>query len=237
MLFPQLGPQYYEFFDIIRSKRFGMEDIIGKKFGEWTVLEFSGRDSKSNRLYRCRCSCGAEKIQVRSTLTSGGSLWCKKCRMKDHNRQIDLAGKYIGDSLVIERLPNKNDEAYYLVRCGCGREKTALAYRLKVGKGANCPHCRVKTHGASYTRTFKIWSGMKARCTNPNLKAYKYYGARGIVMCEEWLKYENFLQDMGECPDSLTIDRIDPLGGYNKQNCRWLSLSENSRRASQKTRS
>jgi predicted SprT family Zn-dependent metalloprotease len=237
MLFPQLGPQYYEFFDIIRSKRFGMEDIIGKKFGEWTVLEFSGRDSKSNRLYRCKCLCGVEKVQRIHTLSSGESTQCKKCRMVSHNRQIDLTGKSIQGSLIIRRIDNKNDEAYYLVRCGCGREKTALAYRLKKGESARCAHCRVKTHGATYSRTFNIWRGMIGRCTNPNLKAYKYYGGKGIEVCGEWLKYENFLQDMGECPDSLTIDRIDPLGGYNKQNCRWLSPSENSRRASQKTRS
>jgi predicted SprT family Zn-dependent metalloprotease len=231
MLFPQLGPINTSFFDILSQKGLVMQDIIGRQYGKWTIVEFSGRDGKSNKLYLCRCLCGSEKIQRLDTLSSGESTQCKKCRMIAHNRQVDLAGTYIGDSFVIERISNKNDEAYYLVRCGCGREKTALAYRLKKGESARCAHCRVKTHGATYTRTFKIWRDMIARCTNPNLKAYKYYGAKGITVFEEWLKFENFLRDMGECPDNLTIDRIDASLGYNKQNCRWLSKSENSRRA------
>jgi hypothetical protein len=60
------------------------------------------------------------------------------------------------------------------------------------------------------------------RCTNPKHKHYKYYGGRGIKVCEEWMRFENFLADMGERPEGLTLDRRDPNGDYEKDNCRWV---------------
>ena len=62
---------------------------------------------------------------------------------------------------------------------------------------------------------------MLNRCTNPNVRHYVDYGARGITVCERWLKFENFLEDMGEPPPGLTIDRLDNNKGYFKDNCAW----------------
>jgi hypothetical protein len=67
---------------------------------------------------------------------------------------------------------------------------------------------------------------MKRRCTNPSLDGYKNYGAKGIGYCERWESYENFLEDMGERPEGMTLDRIDPAGDYEPSNCRWLSMTE-----------
>lgn len=78
-------------------------------------------------------------------------------------------------------------------------------------------------HGMYGTPTYKIWTGMKYRCDNPDMK---YYGARGIGYCKRWAKFENFLEDMGEKPNGLTLDRIDPDKGYSKENCRWASYRE-----------
>lgn len=77
---------------------------------------------------------------------------------------------------------------------------------------------RVKYWG---TKTHRIWKTMKSRCLNPNFPAYQYYGARGITVCERWQKYPNFLADMGECPEGLSLDRIDNSKGYEPSNCRW----------------
>ena len=67
---------------------------------------------------------------------------------------------------------------------------------------------------------------MKARCQNPNHEYYEYYGGRGITVCERWMDFANFLQDMGEKPEGLTLDRIDNDGNYELGNCRWATRKE-----------
>jgi hypothetical protein len=68
---------------------------------------------------------------------------------------------------------------------------------------------------------------MIQRCTNPNHTYYKNYGERKITVCKRWMKFENFLKDMGECPKGLFLDRIDNGKGYYKENCRWTTRKIN----------
>lgn len=70
---------------------------------------------------------------------------------------------------------------------------------------------------------------MKERCNSPNNKYYKHYGGRGIKVCKRWLKFENFLEDMGECLEGLSLDRIDNNSNYCKSNCRWATRKEQAR--------
>lgn len=91
------------------------------------------------------------------------------------------------------------------------------------------------THGLSRSRVFKIWAGMKARCYSKRSISYPNYGGRGIVVCERWMKFENFFSDMGHPPHGMQLDRINNDGNYEPSNCRWATVRENSvnRRSSQ----
>lgn len=115
--------------------------------------------------------------------------------------------------------------------CDCGELKTILNFTLRNGTSTQCNKCRLnKNHGQSKTCTYRIWMGIITRCYNENHKTYKYYGAKGIRISDEWLYFQKFVNDMGIRPPGYQIDRIDPTKGYNKENCRWISKKENTSR-------
>jgi hypothetical protein len=81
-------------------------------------------------------------------------------------------------------------------------------------------------HGMANTRTYRIWTGMKQRCNNKNATDYYKYGKLGIKVCDRWLKFDNFIEDMGICPDQYTIDRENSSGDYEPNNCKWATYIE-----------
>ena len=83
------------------------------------------------------------------------------------------------------------------------------------------------------TRTYRIWKNMKTRCYNPNTYGYRWYGAKGITVCDEWLHdYLQFLEDMGEIKDDMSLDRIDNTKGYSPDNCRIIPAIEQTQNSS-----
>lgn len=82
------------------------------------------------------------------------------------------------------------------------------------------------THGRTKTKVFRVWRCIKNRCLNSKSDQWKNYGGRGIEICDRWLKFENFLADMGEPPDGHSIERIDVNGNYEPGNCKWIPAKE-----------
>ena len=70
------------------------------------------------------------------------------------------------------------------------------------------------------------WGSMIQRATNPNHNRSADYAGRGVTVCDDWKVFENFLRDMGERPDGMTLDRIDNSRGYCPENCRWSTPKE-----------
>lgn len=95
-----------------------------------------------------------------------------------------------------------------------------------------CGHSiRNRTHGHSQpkSKTYSIWAAMKTRCSNKKFVQYANYGGRGIKVCDRWLKFENFLDDMGECPIGFSIERLDNDKNYEPENCKWIPLVDQSK--------
>jgi len=120
---------------------------------------------------------------------------------------------------------------YWKFKCKCGKEKIIRVDSVLKGKVKSCG-CynkeRHTKHGKYNSPIYRVWRSMKDRCLNKNHLAYGEYGGRGINICEKWIKFEGFYEDMGDRPTNKSLDRIDNDKGYYKENCKWSTQKEQS---------
>lgn len=148
-------------------------------------------------------------------------------------------GRRIGRLVLVEKATlDRHGNRYWRCVCDCGVEKLIVSSNLHGGDTRSCGCLRrelakgrartLHGHAASRTTTptYRTWKAMRRRCASPMDASYVYYGGRGIAVCERWASFENFLADMGERPVGMTLDRIDPDGNYEPDNCRWATAAE-----------
>jgi len=138
-----------------------------------------------------------------------------------------MIGKKFGFLTVIaDGGQDKRGVHYMLCKCYCGNIRRTNKYSLNSGRSQSCGCLQGASHNRSHTRTWNTWKAMRQRCYRVKDMGYNDYGGRGITVCERWHSFENFLEDMGERPEGMTIDREDVNGNYEKSNCRWATPVE-----------
>ncbi len=151
--------------------------------------------------------------------------------------RLDLTNKRFGRLVAVKATPLRNNgNILWECKCDCGNIKRVRAHVLRCGDTRSCG-CLVKEksplnlvrsilHGMSRTPTWNVWQHMRRRCYDSSDVSYRYYGQRGIKVCERWQDFELFLRDMGEKPIGLSIERIDNDGDYEPSNCKWATAKE-----------
>lgn len=148
-------------------------------------------------------------------------------RRDNNEAKSIIPGQKFGKWTVIQFVPMEEKRKHYLVQCQCGFQRILKGIRLRFGDSTKCRTCGSTKHNMARSSTYAVWECIIQRTTNPKHTKYEYYGGRGITLCPTWLKFENFLFDMGVRPKKLEIDRIDNNKGYSKDNCRWTTRSIN----------
>lgn len=151
---------------------------------------------------------------------------------------LDLTGKSFGRWTVIEKGFRHKNQLYWKCRCECGTIKEVLGVSLREGRSTSCGCLRnelkhkvknVKHGYAHKEKLYACWCAMKQRCFNKKSASYKWYGAKGITVCEEWekdyLSFREWALNNG-WRENLSLDRIESTGNYCPENCRWSDWYE-----------
>ena len=142
----------------------------------------------------------------------------------------DMTPRLVSETYMKYATETSTQKARYgIFECPyCGKEFEAVTYSIerKNTKSCGCLTGGLKTHGLSTSRFYTIWSNMKRRCYNTTLKDYKWYGGKGIIVCEEWLDIRTFINWCEETYiEGTTLDRIDGNKNYQPDNCRWVDMT------------
>lgn len=158
-------------------------------------------------------------------------------------KHVDIPqGTRFGKLTVLRRSESKGHGPMFECVCACGKTAIVRSHGLRSGHHKSCG-CEMTTRIREYTklhtirppeqrRTHGVWKKMISRTTNTKNPSWSRYGGRGIICCDRWLSFDNFIEDMGIAPDGLSIDRIDNDGNYAPGNCRWATAKMQARNKS-----
>lgn len=186
-------------------------DRTGQRFGMLTAVEPTRRVLSSGRVmpaWRLRCDCGAEVIAMTVNLRKGHHSSCgclAKKRAEERRAQV---------------------EALRAERASAAEAKAEARAAVKKSTPVECPW-------HSGMPEYRVYRQMLQRCYLKTAPNYRFYGAKGVTVCDRWRfgedgkrGYHCFIEDMGLRPEGLTLDRIDPFKPYGPGNCRWATWQE-----------
>ena len=152
-----------------------------------------------------------------------------------------LIGRKFARLAVVKKLKTVKSNQQVLCRCECGKEIAVFTNNLRRCHSQSCGCLktellitRSRTHGHTPlgrpSPSYRSYSAMLRRCYNPNSRGYRWYGACGVTVCEQWRRsFETFLSDMRERPEGHVLSRAGDTGDYTPKNCRWIPSKENIR--------
>lgn len=213
--------------------------ILGERFGKWKVTKYRSdlRGSNGASMWDVTCDCGNTSQRDSYNLRKGNTTHCG-CSTPPR-RIKDITGNKSGKLTALRPTGEKssNGDMLWIFSCDCGGSTISTIGRFNYGHVKSCG-CLLKDnvknredyHGMQDTNTYNSWRKMRERCNNPNDILFENYGAVGIKVCDEWNEsFLRFYEDMGDCPEGFTIDRVDTSKGYYLENCRWGSRYVQSR--------
>lgn len=140
----------------------------------------------------------------------------------------DLTGKTSGSLLILKDICPDRGSSFAQCKCVCGNVVSKKRKGLLAGEIKSCGCLSPPSHGMSESVEYRAWKAMKSRCYYVKNDTYKWYGGKGIRVCDRWLNsFENFFKDMGFRPGKQhSIDRINSNKDYEPMNCRWATKVE-----------
>ena len=151
--------------------------------------------------------------------------------IKYEDQEMPLGKQFNLWTVTGEKVNVRHNGMHVLCKCKCGKEKLVKIEYLINRRAKGCRRCSQPSTKYITGKFRDLWYNIKRRCNNPSDTGYKYYGGRGIKVCDRWLNsFEDFVSDMGMYPtEAHEIDRINNDGNYEPGNCRWVTHQENAK--------